>query len=203
METGEIQVGRLVNEKHSDMRVLPGPHVAGEGAHGCSGASGRTVNTINVIGDPCIGGTYVPGCKGLDAPNMSSLDPLLAQPSIDGIFWYTFGAGYSGWSGTEWSKTTKKPVVGGRLSLWGEAKTGSMLGVGPIILNMIKLLLLGKITTDPSLADGYSLIPVHAWSHNVSDVVEGATKLAATGDFEIVTPSELMAAVIKNVAPAM
>jgi hypothetical protein len=41
---------------------------------------------------------------------------------------------------------------------------------------------------------------VHAWSHNVTDVVEVATKLEATGDFEVITPSELMAQIIKNVA---
>lgn len=36
-------------------------------------------STVNVIGDPCIGGTYFPGCKGLNTPNMTSLAPLLAQ----------------------------------------------------------------------------------------------------------------------------
>ena len=51
-------------------------------------------STVNVIGDACVGGSYHPGCKGLDSPNMSSLEPLLARDEVDGIFWYTFGAGY-------------------------------------------------------------------------------------------------------------
>lgn len=48
----------------------------------------------------------------------------------------------------------------------------------------------------------YSLIPVHAWSHNVSDVVELAGLLEETGQFEIVTPSSLMSAVAANVKPS-
>ena len=166
-----------------------------------SAAAGRTVNTVNVIGDPCVGGTYIPGCKGLVAPNMSSLEPLLLQPSVDGIFWYTFGAGYAGWSDTLWSPTNKKPVVGARYSLWGEAKEGTMLGVKPLIFQMEKQLLQRKIGLDPTKKDGYSLISVHAWSHNVSDVLEVATALEATGKFEVVTPSDLMAGVIAHVTP--
>ena len=68
---------------------------------------------------------------------------------------------YSGWSGTLWGnaggrantstpnpypeysqpkQAAKKPVIGGRFSLWGEATTGTMLGVKPMIANM-KLLM--------------------------------------------------------------
>ena len=166
-----------------------------------SAAADHVVNTVNVIGDPCVGGTYIPGCKGLVSPNMSSLEPLLAQPSVDGVFWYTFGAGYAGWSDTMWSPTTKKPVVGARYSLWGEAKAGTMLGVKPLIFNMEKQLLERKIGIDPTQKNGYSLISVHAWSHNVTDVLQVATALEATGKFEVVTPSTLMASVIQHVAP--
>lgn len=107
------------------------------------------------------------------------------------MFWYTFGAGYSGWSGTLWGGAAgkKKPVIGGRFSLWGEGKKGSMLGVKPMIENMKLLMLEGKISRSATAADGYSLIPVHAWSHNVTDVVEIAAALEATGHFEVVTPT--------------
>ena len=46
-----------------------------------------------------------------------------------------------------------------------------------------------------------SLIPVHAWSHNVSDVVAVAAALEATGHFEVVTPTALLRAVAQNVPP--
>ena len=47
---------------------------------------------------------------------MSAIAPVVSQPNVDGMFWYTFGAGYSGWSGTEWYTTSdgqhSKPVIG-------------------------------------------------------------------------------------------
>ena len=101
---------------------------------------------------------------------MSSLSPLLAQDEVAGIFWYTFGAGYSGWSGTLWGtagglaspgqhhlpakQAVKKPVIGGRFSLWGEATKGTMLGVNPMIEHMKLLMLEGKISKSDTEADG-------------------------------------------------
>lgn len=167
-----------------------------------SAAAGRTVTAINVIGDPCVGGSYVPGCKGMWFPNMSSLEPILAEKAVDGLLWYTFGAGYSGWSGTKWGGPNgKKPVVGGRISLWGDAKTGSMLDVTPLARHLETLLFSGKINVEQDSSDGYSLIPVHAWSHNVTDVVQLAGLLEASGNFEIISPTELLRAVAKNVIP--
>ena len=78
-------------------------------------AGGGPMRVVNVIGDPCVGGSYVPGCKGLWQPNMTALAPLLARPEVDGVIFYTYGAGYSGWSGTRWDAATRKPVVGGRV----------------------------------------------------------------------------------------
>ena len=175
------------------------------------GAAPGGMRVVNVIGDPCVGGSYVPGCTGLWAPNMTALAPLLARPEVDGVFFYTYGAGYSGWSGTRWSAPVgggagkarrRKPVVGGRVSLWGEAASGTMLGVRPLVARLRALLAAGKISTDAGDADGYSLVPVHAWSHNVSDVALAARLLAATGDFEVVTPTALMQSVAANVAPS-
>ena len=39
---------------------------------------------------------------------------------------------------------------------------------------------------------------MHAWSHNVSDVLQVAKMLQATGHFEVITPSALLAAVAKT-----
>ena len=43
---------------------------------------------------------------------------------------------------------------------------------------------------------------VHAWSHNVSDVVTVAKMLEDTGHFEVVTPTALLKAVAENVSPS-
>jgi hypothetical protein len=171
-----------------------------------SAAAGAPVamSAVNVIGDPCTNGVYFPGCAGLNSPNMTALAPLLAQPNVEGLVWYTFGAGYSGWSGTRWggpAGAAPKPVVGGRVSLWGQATTGTMLGVVPLVARFKSLLAAGTISTDAADADGYSLVPVHAWSHNVSDVVKAARMLEALGDFEIVTPTQLLRGVAQDVKP--
>jgi hypothetical protein len=50
---------------------------------------------------------------------------------------------------------------------------------------------------DPYSPDGYSLIPVHVWTHGVGDVVEAAGLLGA--GFEVITPEELMNRVKENV----
>ena len=42
---------------------------------------------------------------------------------------------------------------------------------------------------------------MHAWSHNVNDVVQVVRALEATGGFEAVTPTALMQAVAANVKP--
>ena len=45
------------------------------------------MSVVNTIGDPCVGGVFFPGCKGLMSPNMSAVAPILSQPKIDGMFW--------------------------------------------------------------------------------------------------------------------
>jgi len=56
---------------------------------------------------------------------------------------------------------------------------------------------------DPSSPAGYSLVDVHVWSHNVSDVVMVAAMLeaAAPGRFDIVTPDVFVQRIIDNLAP--
>ena len=53
--------------------------------------------------------------------------------------------------------------------------------------------------TDASSSSGYSVIPVHAWSHNVSDIKAAAALLSKDGRFDVVLPEELLARVSKYV----
>ena len=52
---------------------------------------------------------------------------------------------------------------------------------------------------DPTSADGYSVVPLHAWSHSYSDLVQAAGALRAAGGIDIVLPSELLQRVADNV----
>lgn len=132
------------------------------------------------------------GAGNLASPNMSALRPLLQQESVEGLFWYTFGAGYSGWNGTIFDPTSRKPVIGGRISLWGNATSGTMLGVESMIEYFKRQLDRQIINTNESDVNGYSLVPVNVWSHSVDDVVKVAKDLEQTGNFEVITPTALL-----------
>jgi len=54
----------------------------------------------------------------------------------------------------------------GRAALWGNGTSAPCLDVDPLVA------LLAELPKDPTQADSYSLIPVHAWSHDYADVVE-------------------------------
>jgi hypothetical protein len=56
---------------------------------------------------------------------------------------------------------------------------------------------LQTLPKDPSDPNSYSLIPVHAWSHNYSDVVEAARQLEALGGFEILRPDQFVAKLVR------
>ena len=150
---------------------------------------GGSSGIVNVIGEG-------------NEPNPSTIAPLLQQKSIKGIFWYTFGAGYSGWSGTKWDTDTGKPIVGARVSLWGNSTSGTMLGVGAMVERFKKLYRSRTINGKRNSTDGYSLVPVNVWSHSVADVVAVAQGLEKMGNFEIVTPSGLLEDVAKYCGPS-
>jgi hypothetical protein len=54
---------------------------------------------------------------------------------------------------------------------------------------------------DGTSAGGYSLIPLHAWSHNVTDArtVQALVNAAAPGAVEFVTPDVFVARIVANV----
>ncbi len=164
--------------------------------------TGHYINkTFSNLKNSQSGVVNVIGAGNLNSPNMSVLQPLLAQDAVEGIFWYTFGAGYSGWTSTEFDTDTKKPVIGGRVSLWGNSTSGTMLGVKSIIKHLKTLLQNKEINSNIDDVNGYSLIPVNVWSHSVDDVVTVANALIQTGNFEIITPTELLNDVKTNCKP--
>jgi len=136
-------------------------------------------------------------------PDPTSLDSFTASDDIDGVFWYSFPDGYSGMRGAV-HFLNDKPVIGGRVSLWGDSKdtkvdahgklvNGDMLGVDALVDYLTRF---PKTTTS---SEGYSLVPVNLWGHNVSDVVRAVELLNAKGGFKVVTPAEFVRLVSANV----
>lgn len=124
------------------------------------------------------------------SPDAASL--MLRQPQIDAIFWYDYYS-YSALGGNV-TFFGGKPVIGGRYQLW----TGVF--DDPASLTA-KLLAMPK---DPSSPLGYSLIPVHVWTNNVTDVKTVADALAAAGGggIDVVTPDEFVRRIVTNLQPA-
>jgi hypothetical protein len=134
------------------------------------------MRTLNVIGS---------------VPSAESVAPLLHHDQLDAIFWYSYGDGYSGLRGNV-AYVGGKPVIGGRVSLWGDGATGDMIGVDALPAA------LAPLPRDPTSPHGYSLIPVNAWSHNYSDVVRAVRLLEGAGGFEVVSPAELVKRLLAN-----
>lgn len=126
------------------------------------------------------------------------VEPLLQQDNVDAVLWYDFDD-YSGRHGSI-TFVGGKPVIGGRFNLWGDGSSPA----GPTFCNntlLVQRLL--AMPRDPTRAEGYSLVPLHAWSHSVADAlfVQQALEAAAPGAFEVVTPTELVARVVANLRP--
>jgi len=113
------------------------------------------------------------------------LSPLLQDPQVHGMVYYPWGGGYSALNGQAWV-IDGKPVVSGRYSLWGNGTSGEMVGPAALVEQ------LKRLPKDPSKVDGYSLIPVNAWSHSYADILEVARGLQKAGGFDVVLPSELL-----------
>jgi len=124
--------------------------------------------------------------------------PYVGQPQIDAVFWYNYD-NYAGLRGNiTWQNG--KPVIGARFALWGDGSNPA----GPTFCNNSMLVdRLLALPRDPASPDSYSLIALHAWSHNVSDARAVASALAARapGAVQIVTPAELVARVVRNLRP--
>mmetsp|Transcript_19783 Transcript_19783/g.41301 ORF Transcript_19783/g.41301 Transcript_19783/m.41301 type:complete len:536 (+) Transcript_19783:40-1647(+) len=117
-----------------------------------------------------------------DEGKIEEMGPLLEQDGIDAVFLYEYN-GYSELEG-KLDFVNGKPVIGGRFNLW----TPGFYDVDSLVQALKDL----PNLTDSSTSDGYSVIPVHAWSHNVTDVVRAAAMLEEDGRFDVVLPSELV-----------
>jgi len=120
-----------------------------------------------------------------DEGKIEEMGPLLRQDGIEAVFLYEYN-GYSELEG-KIGFVEGKPVIGGRFNLWSPDfyNVDSLVGALKGLPNL----------DDATSMDGYSIIPVHAWSHNVTDVVRAVKILEDDGRFDVVLPSELVARV--------
>ncbi|UGU14916.1 PA14 domain-containing protein [Sinomicrobium kalidii] len=116
----------------------------------------------------------------------SDNDPsaYLKQDNIDALFYYSYGANYTGRQGEiDWYNG--KPSIGGRYTLWGTLSSPRSLATQ-----------LNQASTDIYSEDGYSLIPVHVWSRGVDDVLDCIERLGP--NVRVVAPDEFVWLVRKN-----
>eukprot|EP01052_Picozoa_sp_SAG31_P055263 SAG31_NODE_15163_length_767_cov_1.128743_1_plen_216_part_10 len=153
--------------------------------------------------------------------------PLLSEPQIDAVIYYNYsdyaGMCHStpglpmmpGCSPIRWidglpGGQAPKPVVGGRMNLWsgvGSKKWGpcpehcggkpGFENVSTLIAKLKNETLAPKNASDPN---GYSVIPVHVWTHTVADVAAVVEELGP--GFTVVTPDDYIALVTKHLSPA-
>ncbi len=126
----------------------------------------------------------------------SHLSAFTKQEGIEGLFYIDY-ANYAGMNGKIiWSNG--KPAVSARYRLWANTSDGSISGIAAGI---------NRASTDPTKADAYSFIIVHAWSGlSGKNLVEGGNTLDAVAqlvrslddDVEVVTPTEFMDRIIAN-----
>lgn len=132
-----------------------------------------------------------------DFPSTDTLKSLLMHDGVDAIFGYTYADYYAGMRGTvTWMGD--KPLIGARVALWDNAGAGDIgkkdaLGVDALVE------MLATLPKTPADANGYSVVSVNAWSHNVSDIVRAVELMEARGGFRIVSPDVLAAELVANV----
>ncbi len=120
------------------------------------------LNIVNIIGNN---------------KNETFLKPYLSQEHCDALFYYDY-SNYSGLGG-EISWIENKPVICGRYNLWDGFESPQSLARK-----------LNALPKNANSADGYSLIPVHAWSMSVDDVITCASLL--DNNVVVVTPEEFV-----------
>jgi hypothetical protein len=128
---------------------------------------------------------------------MSTAEAYFAgAPSIDALIHYPY-SDYSGDHGDIRFSSEGKPVIGGRFNLWGDGKGGKdFKNVEQAALALV------TAARDPASSEGYSLIPLHVWSHNVSDAraVMDLCEALAPGAVQFVTPAVFVQRVVANIA---
>jgi len=79
--------------------------------------------------------------------------------------------------------------MSGRYQLW----TGTFESPQSLLAKLLQQ------APDPTTAAGYSLVPVHVWTNNVTEVAWVASQLQAHGGFDVVTPTQFAARIVANV----
>ncbi|MBN2766091.1 MAG: RICIN domain-containing protein [Paludibacteraceae bacterium] len=119
----------------------------------------------------------------------------LKQKYIDALFYYSYGAQYTGKKGKiSWYKG--KPSIGARFAFWGNSEDNSAATQERVAQNMANIL--NSQSTNIYSEAGYSLIPVHIWTEKPHDVVNLISKLGP--NVRVVAPDEFVWLVKKNVA---
>lgn len=118
--------------------------------------------------------------------DIAHLSPYLRRPEIDAVFYYPF-SDYSGLKGSI-SFLENKPVIGGFANLWSGFESAASLAAR-----------LNARPRNVRVKDGYSLIPVHAWSNSVDSVVRCAGLLDA--GVRVVAPDEFVRMIRANLGP--
>jgi hypothetical protein len=132
----------------------------------------------------------------IDKDGNHNPDEYLKQSNVDALFYYSYGGQYTKLAGQiKWYKD--KPSIGGRFTLWGNSDDGSAETRNRVCQNLANTL--NTQSTNIYSANGYSLIPVHIWTMNPSDVLNVINKLNA--NVRVVSPDEFVWLVRKNVRP--
>lgn len=126
--------------------------------------------------------------NGLHNPN-----EYLKQSNIDALFYYTYGAQYTGMKGKiSWYKG--KPSIGGRFTFWGNSSDRSAPTQERVAQSLANVL--NSQSTNINSEAGYSLVPVHIWTENPTDVMNLIGKLGP--NVRVVAPDEFVWLIKKN-----
>ena len=126
-------------------------------------------------------------------PSAESLEALTQQPQVAAISYLTFGAerfGYAGLHGNV-AYLGDKPVVGVRLSLWGDEPSGAKVGVDGLVQE------LSLLPKDPNDPNSYSLV-VSELGNGYAMLIEAAKRLELLGGFELVLPEVLIERLVQS-----
>lgn len=130
----------------------------------------------------------------IDKDGNHNPDEYLKQSNVDALFYYSYGGQYTKLAGEiKWYKD--KPSIGGRFTLWGNSNDGSAETRNRVAQNLANTL--NNQSTNIYSANGYSLIPVHIWTMNPSDVLNCIDKL--NPNVRVVSPDEFVWLIRKNV----
>src|SRR5439155_1727525 len=103
---------------------------------------------------------------GFDSPEIYR--PYLEQPNIDAVFYWDVFGDYAKYRGAiKW--INGKPIISARI--WMRNVNGQFVEPQQVADDI------NARPRNPLVPDGYSVIPVHAWSMSVSDVVQCASLL--------------------------